>query len=202
MTGPKSFVIIGAGMAGLTAGGVLRQSGWEVVLLDKGRIPGGRMATRREGESRFDHGAQFFTVRDSSFREAVDREASGCLKPWFTEDEHTRYRGTDGMAGIVKEIGKLLDVRTSTTVDRVQAGAKGWRIWTDAGEEFSASTLLLTAPAPQSLALLAGCIDRLPATIVSSLAAFPRPATCGLKTDQSGSSPTILRKEFLPGPLL
>jgi renalase len=170
MTGPKSCVIIGAGMAGLTAGGVLRQRGWEVVVLDRGRSPGGRMATRREGESRFDHGAQFFTVRDSRFREVVDRwEASGYVKPWFTEDEHTRYRGTDGMAGIMKEIAKPFDVRTATKVDRVQAGEKGWRLLTDAGEEFTASTLLLTPPGPQSLALLAGCIDRLPASIVSSL---------------------------------
>jgi len=52
-------VIAGAGMAGLTAAGVLHAKGWEVVLLDKGRGVGGRMATRRIGESRLDHGAQF-----------------------------------------------------------------------------------------------------------------------------------------------
>ena len=203
MTGPKSCVIIGAGMAGLTAGGVLRQSGWEVVLLDKGRVPGGRMATRRQGESRFDHGAQFFTVRDSRFREAVDRwGASGAVKPWFTEDEHTRYRGTDGMAGIMKAIAEPLDVRTATTVDRVQAGVKGWRIWTNAGEEFSASTLLLTAPAPQSLDLLAGCIDRLPASIVSNLESIEFDPCFALLAKLSGPSgvpaPGYVRPEYGP----
>lgn len=189
MTGPKSCVIIGAGMAALPTAGVLRHSGWEVVLLEKGRSPGGRMATRREGESRFDHGAQFFTVRDSRFREVVDRwEASGDVKPWFTEDEHTRYRGTDGMAGIMKAIARPLDVRTATMVNRVESSIKSWRIWTDAGEEFSASTLLLTPPAPQSLCLLAGCIDRLPLSFVSSLKSIESDPCFALLATLSGPS--------------
>ena len=157
-------------MAGLTAGSVLQQSGWDVVLLDKGRRPGGRMATRRDGESWFDHGAQFLTVRDSHFQDVVDRwTASGCVKPWFTEDGHLRYRGTDGMAGIARELAKELNVRTSMIVNRIESDAKGWRISTDTGEEYAASTLLLTPPAPQSLALLVGCLDRLPVRIVSAL---------------------------------
>lgn len=69
-------------MAGLTAAGVLRKGGWQVVLLDKGRRAGGRMATRRQGQSRFDHGAQFFMVRDGRFEEAVrEWEWTGWVKP-------------------------------------------------------------------------------------------------------------------------
>jgi len=49
--------VIGAGMTGLTAAGVLQARGWAVVLLDKGRAVGGRMATRRIGESRLDPAA-------------------------------------------------------------------------------------------------------------------------------------------------
>ena len=45
MSQGKSCLIIGAGMAGLTAAGVLSQAGWEVVLLDKGRSAGGRRDT-------------------------------------------------------------------------------------------------------------------------------------------------------------
>ncbi|WP_411287609.1 FAD-dependent oxidoreductase [Phenylobacterium sp.] len=39
--------IVGAGMAGLACTGGLARQGHEVVLLDKGRGPGGRMSTRR-----------------------------------------------------------------------------------------------------------------------------------------------------------
>ena len=44
----------------------------DVVVVDKGRSPGGRMATRRIGAATFDHGAQFFTVRTPAFRRRVD----------------------------------------------------------------------------------------------------------------------------------
>jgi hypothetical protein len=48
------------------------------------------MATRRIGESRLDHGAQFFTVRAPRFREVVERwEQAGWVAPWFSESGHT-----------------------------------------------------------------------------------------------------------------
>ncbi|MEO8129228.1 MAG: FAD-dependent oxidoreductase [Bryobacteraceae bacterium] len=159
----RSCLIIGAGMSGLTAAAVLQRKGWAVVLLDKGRGVGGRMTTRRIGGSRFDHGAQFFTVRDDRFREAVARwESDRVVAPWFTESGHVRYRGVDGMNGLAKHLAKSLDVRRETKVQRVEPGHEGWCVFTEAGERFSANALLLTAPAPQSAALLAACAEQLP----------------------------------------
>ena len=67
--------IVGAGMAGLACAEALTSAGHAVVVLDKGRGPGGRMSTRRLetplGEVRFDHGAQYFTGRDPGFRARV-----------------------------------------------------------------------------------------------------------------------------------
>ena len=68
----KNCLIIGAGMAGLLAGTFLQENGIDVTVLDKGRGVGGRMATRRLGEGRADHGAQFFTVRSEVFASWVD----------------------------------------------------------------------------------------------------------------------------------
>jgi len=185
----KSCVIIGAGMAGLSAARVLKRSGWEVTVLEKGRSPGGRMATRLDGESRFDHGAQFFTVRDCRFLELVDRlEASGCVKPWFNEGGHTRYRGTDGMAGIMKELAKPFDVRTSTAAVSVQPTEEGWQIQTDAGEEFNAGALLLTPPAPQSIDLLADYIYWLPPNLLSILKSIEFDPCVALLATLSGAS--------------
>ena len=145
-----SCLIVGAGMAGLTAAAVLQERGWDVVLLDKGRGVGGRMATRRIGGSYFDHGAQFFTVRDSRFREAVARWESGnVVMPWFTEGGHVRYRAVNGMTSLTKHLAKTLNVRLETKVQRVNPEHKGWRVFTEAGESSSARALLLTAPAPQ-----------------------------------------------------
>ena len=52
--------VVGAGMAGLSAARALVDAGRSVVVFDKGRGIGGRMATRRLGAAVFDHGAQYF----------------------------------------------------------------------------------------------------------------------------------------------
>ena len=63
--------IIGAGLAGLIAGRELFRGGADVIVFDKGRSPGGRLATRRIGGATLDHGAQFFTVRSPAFAAQV-----------------------------------------------------------------------------------------------------------------------------------
>ena len=65
-------VVIGAGLSGLTAARTLTEHGNDVVVIDKGKSPGGRVATRRIGEATLDHGAQFFTVREPRFKEIVE----------------------------------------------------------------------------------------------------------------------------------
>ncbi len=157
-----SCLIVGAGMSGLTAGLALQNKGWEVVLLDKGRGVGGRMATRSIGASCFDYGAQFFTVRDNRFREAISQwESDNVVVPWFSEGGHTRYRAIAGMKNLASHLAKSLDVRCETTVQRVEPGPEGWCAVTDAGERFHANAILLTAPAPQSAAMLAACAGHL-----------------------------------------
>jgi renalase len=142
-------------MAGLTAARILQARGWAVTLLDKGRGVGGRMATRRIGDSRFDHGAQFFTVRDARFQRAVDQWKEARLAaPWFEEGGHVRYRGVNGMNSIAKHLAAGLDVRTETRVRSVEPAGSGWHVLCESGENFGADSLLLTAPAPQAVALL------------------------------------------------
>ncbi len=157
-------------MSGLTAATALQERGWDVVLLDKGRGLGGRMATRRFAGSSFDHGAQFFTVRDSRFREAVARwESHNVVMPWFTDGGHVRYRGISGMTSLTKHLAKSLDVRSETKVQRVKPGHEGWCVVTETGERFHADALLLTAPAPQSADILADCAEQLPPEILITL---------------------------------
>lgn len=67
-----SVAVIGAGFAGLTVARHLLDAGHAVHLFDKGRGAGGRMSTRRQDGHEFDHGAQFFTAREESFRRAVE----------------------------------------------------------------------------------------------------------------------------------
>ncbi|MBL8293349.1 MAG: FAD-dependent oxidoreductase [Bryobacterales bacterium] len=158
MSKQRKCLIVGAGMAGLTAARVLRERDWDVTVLDKGRGVGGRMATRRLGDARLDHGAQFFTVREAAFREVVHEwEQRGWVRVWFEESGHQRYCAEQGLNGLAKRLAEGLDVRSGTLVTRVEAAGHGWKTVTEAGEELCGDALILTAPAPQTLTLLDGC---------------------------------------------
>jgi hypothetical protein len=157
-------------MSGLACASSLESRGWRVLLLDKGRSAGGRMATRRIGESRLDHGAQFFTTRDARFREVAQQwEASGWVAPWFSEGGHPRYWAKGGMNALAKRLAVRLDVRTECKTERVEPASGGWRVIAADGESFHADALVLTPPAPQSLALLpSNCV---PPEITASMGA-------------------------------
>ena len=76
------IAIIGAGIGGLTLAQALADQ-HEVVVFEKGRGMGGRMATRYADGFAFDHGAQYFTARDPRFVALVDKlVAVGAVAPW------------------------------------------------------------------------------------------------------------------------
>jgi renalase len=82
---PKNIAIIGAGMAGITAARTLMQAGHRVTVLEKSRGAGGRMSTRHTEFGSFDHGAQYFTVRDARFRQMMQwalSNAPDVARPW------------------------------------------------------------------------------------------------------------------------
>ena len=159
-----SCIVVGAGISGLLAARELENAGRRVTVLDKGRGVGGRMATRRFGGAGFDHGAQFFTVRTERFGELVQGWLeAGAAAEWTrgfadaegeaSEDGHPRYRGSEGMTSIPKHLARDLDVRSGERVVRVDRDGEGWTVACESGMTASGDALLLTAPAPQSLAL-------------------------------------------------
>lgn len=160
-----SVVIIGAGLSGLMAGRELHDAGVDLVILDKGRGVGGRCATRRIDEHRFDHGAQFLTVRSPVFADIVgDWLALGLVRQWslgFPEkgkstasERYPRYCAVTGMSAIPKQLAAGLPVKTGMTVSEVTRSDGTWMVRTGSDEVIRAERLILTAPLPQSLALL------------------------------------------------
>lgn len=162
-------VVVGAGMSGLLAARSLERAGWTTLVLDKGRGVGGRMATRRVGDGVFDHGAQFFTARSGEFKKLVEEwTEAGAAAEWSRgfagpegerePDGHTRYRGSSGMTSIPKHLAEGLDVRTNEKAVHVLRSGAGWEIRTESGLAEYADALLLTAPVPQSLAVIGGIV--------------------------------------------
>ncbi|HSJ90431.1 MAG TPA: FAD-dependent oxidoreductase, partial [Ilumatobacter sp.] len=153
-------VVVGAGMSGLVAARRLADE-HEVIVLDKGRSVGGRLATRRVGEAVLDHGAQFFTVRGEEFRSQVDDWLDrGLAHVWChgfapAGDGYPRYVGSAGMNSLAKDLATGLDCRTNQLVFTMRRQEEGWDVVIDDGSVVAADAVVLTAPVAQSWALLA-----------------------------------------------
>ena len=179
-------IIVGSGMAGLTAAVELQRLFHDVVVLDKGRIPGGRMSTRDMGGVRFDHGAQHFSVRTDAFAERVaEWRATGIVGVWYegrsvTRPDHAtepRHVGTGGMRVIPVHIAEALDVRQSIAVSQfgftdggVTVDATASSSGNDHGLEIQGDAIILTPPVPQTMALLERSGVALPDDVVARLA--------------------------------
>jgi predicted NAD/FAD-dependent oxidoreductase len=152
-------VVVGAGLSGLVAARELQSAGATVEVIDKGRSPGGRLATRRIGTATLDHGAQFFTVRTPAFRHRVDDWTDrGLVRIWahgfHSVDGHPRYVATGGMNSLAKDLAEGLDVACSTMAFAVRRESP-WTVVLDDGSRRSADAVIVTTPLPQAFALLA-----------------------------------------------
>lgn len=157
-------VVVGAGLSGLVAARRLVEADADVVVIDKGRSPGGRLATRRIGDATLDHGAQFFTVRTPAFQRQVDDWSErGLVSIWShgfgTGDGHPRHIAVAGMNALAKDLADGLDVRCSTMAFAVRPANAGpqapaWQVAIDDGTALDADAVIVTAPLPQAFALL------------------------------------------------
>lgn len=166
-------VVVGAGLAGLSAAGALSEAGHSVTVFDKGPGPGGRMATRRIGAATFDHGAQFFTARDPEFVALVAQwQRSGLVAEWcrgFTDppDGHPRYMVHGGMNALAKHLASAIDVRCNSLVFGVHrtpsgpgvhrtlaASGTGWSVQLDDDSTHPADALVMTCPTAQTFSLV------------------------------------------------
>jgi len=171
MKHPTDVLIIGAGITGLMAASQLAARGLTVTLLDKGRGVGGRMATRRVGPGRADHGAQFFTVRHPTFLEWVDRwHNQNLIFQWSTgwsdgslgqspPDGHPRFAVHGGMTNLSKRLAADLkeqggSLHTDTRVTALSVDRGGWHVQSERGEIWTSRAVVITTPVPQGLALL------------------------------------------------
>lgn len=159
MTNRWDVVVVGAGICGSRIARTCFESGLKVCVVEKSRGVGGRMATRYHESLRFDHGAQFFTVNDSSFREYVDSLVGSSLRVWWNESGRVVYRGAEGMNQLSKSLLSGIPVETSATVVDVESQPEGWRVQVADGRSWDCRYLALTAPTPQSLKLLDRCSD-------------------------------------------
>ncbi|MFT7632261.1 MAG: photolyase PhrII [Mariniblastus sp.] len=186
--------IIGAGVSGLFAARTLQDHGLKVTVFEKGRGVGGRMSTRRIGSTAFksrdaktsqieaveqiafDHGAQYFTVRNQVFERYVDSWIQqGIVAKWpdreLGDDQNIvvlekgsiksesnrsdRFVGVPSMNAICKHLAGDVQVLTRTCVGKVQPVGNVVELIDDGENSLGKfDRLIVSAPAAQSAELL------------------------------------------------
>jgi predicted NAD/FAD-dependent oxidoreductase len=169
-------------MAAIACARTLVQAGHRVTVFEKSRSVGGRMSTRSSAFGTFDHGAQYFTVRDPRFSLALQTTTTAC-KPWSANtvrvlDSHGRVAAaglparephwvpTPGMNALVSQWAKpladagRLELETKVTgIEPDALNKKQWQLRTtgagDSSHVFSGfDAVVLAVPGPQAQALL------------------------------------------------
>lgn len=163
--------VIGAGLAGLTAARILQDQGHQPIVLEKSRGAGGRMATRRHDEWRFDHGAQYFTARDPRFlRHVLAWRERGLVEAWdarigVIEGERIaaapqgteRFVPLPGMSAVCRALAdELSDCRFDWAVQSAAFAGGKWKLRAADGREAEADAVIVSTPPEQARELLAG----------------------------------------------
>ncbi|MDZ4160436.1 MAG: FAD-dependent oxidoreductase [Burkholderiales bacterium] len=157
----RRVAVVGAGMAGIACARALAQAGCQVTVFEKSRGYGGRMATRQTEFGSFDHGAQYFTVRDERFAQAL-QDTPDVAVPWSANSvrvldalghvvadaplrREAHYVAAPGMNALVRTWAQALaaqgsaQVQLHTRVVRISADPihpGGWQLHTqDANAE-------------------------------------------------------------------
>ncbi len=186
MNNSYDIAIIGAGMAGITCAIELQKLGKNVIILEKSRGVGGRMATRRLFETIADHGTCYLSPKQPQFQAVFDRLIDAKVVTTWTNtisilapdgqllkdpDLCPRYIAPGGMSSIAKYLSVGLDIRLNQKAIGIESVGDGWRIAIDGDTltEIFAQTLISTVPAPQAVDLLAPVEDILPIEIIEQL---------------------------------
>ncbi|WP_263262717.1 FAD-dependent oxidoreductase [Pseudomonas sp. RIT-PI-S] len=164
------IAIIGAGIAGLSAAGALVKAGHTVHIFEKGKGPGGRMASKRSNAGPLDLGAQYFTARDRRFVAQLQQwQAQGCVAVWAptlyqaqggqlrpSPDEQTRWVGAPRMSALTRAMIQDLPAVYGCRVAEVFRGKEYWHLLDAEGESHGPfSHVVCAVPAPQAATLLA-----------------------------------------------
>ena len=159
--------VIGAGISGGYLGWMLGQLGHEVVVFEKSRGFGGRLATRRGEGVQFDHGAPFFTARTSLLKELLAEHASSVVewtprvttlspggKPYKRVWFEPHYIGAPAMGALAQSLLATSEVQFEREVSAVVGETDRCLVHFVDGAIESYDFVISTAPAPQTAVIM------------------------------------------------
>lgn len=170
----SKVAIIGAGIAGLTALQDLAAHGASVTIFDKSRGSGGRISSKKVGESSWDMGAQFMRAHTSEFAAELEQwsnkgwVAEWPVTPWIIDktgakpspDNIRRFVGMPRMTGLSRGLlGAAAEFITQTRIvstEFISRKTKAQWYLTDDNDQRHGpfDTLVINVPPEQVLPLL------------------------------------------------
>ncbi len=159
-------LIIGAGLSGLAAARELGSRNSSVVIFEKARGVGGRLASRRltdrsGSERSLDSGCTDFAARAPELGEFWSSEREARV---LESGEDGRLRAVPAMTALPKKLARGFDVRLGDRVLKLTGSAGAWTLSTETGHTVTGRAVILSCPLPQSLglleSLLLGAADR------------------------------------------
>ena len=225
MMGTQQFdiAVIGAGIAGLVCAKQLQESGYSVVVLEKSRGVGGRMATRRVSGTRADHGVRYLEPTGKFLQQLINKLGNpthgpgdeSILQLWTDKIYELNqpggkvypiskacYIAPQGMNSVGKFLAQGLEVWFSRRVQIIQPTAeKNWHLTLEITNdtaiekptEVIAKAVVLAIPAPQALMILEQPVAEIPSEFLKRLS-FVEYDPC--ITVMAGYSPAL--QESLP----
>ena len=163
-------IVIGAGIAGLTAAAELQKNNISYILLDKAPVAGGRLATLTlQNGGRADIAAQFFTTRTLDFKTQVSEWldaglafeystewTDGSLKRYHSNGE-PRYAIRGGMVQLVDYlVNQLHSVELNRAVRNITWQRGRWVVDVTDDYILTADSVIITIPPPQAVPLVSG----------------------------------------------
>ncbi|GID32889.1 NAD(P)/FAD-dependent oxidoreductase [Paractinoplanes brasiliensis] len=142
-------VVVGAGIAGLSCARALAEGGARVRVVERGRVVGGRLASKRYDDRYADIGAAYLVADDPGFAAQVASwQERGLARPWTDtlrvypgggpSSGPVRWAAPGGLRSLAADLAEGLDVRLSAPVDAVPEDA---------------DAVVLAMPGPQALRL-------------------------------------------------
>ena len=144
-----------------------------MLVIDKARNPGGRLSTRDHPLFSFDHGAQFFTTRDSEFGKVVQQGLQNTEITAFTHPEKgTVYIGNPVFRAFISRLTKNFNLTQNALVEKIEKqtdkGVDQWRISVKNNKPIFANNIILTTPAPQTYSLIPDFLTELRVTSINA----------------------------------
>ena len=166
--------VVGAGCAGLAAARHLTDAGAQVTIFERDAGAGGRMATQCLHDRSYDHGAQFFSVREPEFVSTISRlTTSGVAAVWparwgrfhgshMSQEEpaEPRFVGVGGMNRIVAALAEGVVLIPDSDVTDLSRSQGHWIIEVEGRDPAGGfDIVILAVPAPEAASLLTGIAE-------------------------------------------